>query len=344
MVSTQRSETLRGVLQVGLDVSPLVLTRAGTARYVTSLLTALEQEPVELRRYSFPGQSRARKIVRDTYWYLSALPRAARRDRVDVLHCPTQRAPLRTPVPLVVTIHDLAVLRHPQAFNRWTRSFSAFALPRVARAARRIVVGSEFTRGEVLTLLGVDEDKVRVVPYGVGEPFRAEGRASGGDFVLAVSTLEPRKNFQRLLDGFRRAELDGFELRVVGAAGWGRVHVDGDRVRWLGEVGDEELARLYRGAACVAYVSLYEGFGLPVLEAMASAAPVVAPEGPPFGEFAKDVIVAVDPRDPDSIAAGLREAVERREELGPLGPARARRYTWESAARAHLEIYREAAA
>lgn len=332
------------MLEVGIDVSPLTLTRAGTARYVTSLLAALERQPVELRSYSFPGESRLRKLVRDTFWYLSALPRAARRDHVDVLHCPTQRAPFRVGVPLVVTIHDVAVLRHPEAFNRWTRSFSAFALPRVARAARRIVVGSEFTRGEVIDLLGVDEERVRVVPYGVGEPFRAEGRASGGEFVLAVSTLEPRKNLQRLVEGFRRADLDGLELRVVGAAGWGGVRVDGDRVRWLGDVGDEELARLYRGAACVAYVSLYEGFGLPVLEAMASAAPVVAPKGPPFAEFAEGVIVAVDPRDPDSIAAGLREAVERREELGSLGPERAQRYTWDNAARAHVEIYREAAA
>ena len=331
------------MLQVGLDVSPLTLTRAGTARYLNSLLAVLEREPVELRKYSFQGESRARKLVRDTFWYLSALPRAARRDGVDVLHCPTQRAPFRAGVPLVVTIHDVAVLRHPEAFNRWTRSFSAFALPRVARAARRIVVVSEFTRGEVLDSLGANDDKVRVVPYGVGEPFSAEGHASRGDFVLAVSTLEPRKNLQRLLEGFRRADLDGLELRIAGAAGWGGVRVEGDRVRWLGDVGDEELARLYRGAACVAYVSLYEGFGLPVLEAMACATPVVAPEGPPFSEFAEGIIVAVDPRDPDSIAVGLREAVERRAELGPLGPERARQYTWENAARAHLEIYREAA-
>ena len=284
-----------------------------------------------------------RKLVRDTYWYLSALPRAAKHDGVDVLHCPTQRAPLRARTPLVVTIHDVAVLRHPEAFNRWTRTFSAFALPRVARAARRIIVGSEYTRAEVIELLRVEEEKVRVVPYGVGEPFGAEGHASGGDFVLAVSTLEPRKNLERLIDGFRRANLDGLELRIVGAAGWGGVRVDGQRVRWLGHVDDDQLAQLYRGAACVAYVSLYEGFGLPVLEAMASAAPVVAPEGPPFVEFAKGVMVAVDPRDPDSISAGLREAVERRDELGPIGPERARQYTWENAARAHVEIYREAA-
>ena len=333
------------MLRVGLDVSPLALTRAGTARYVTNLLAGLERDSsLELLRYAWGGPGRLTRIARDTVWYPAALPRAAKRDRLDVLHCPTQRAPFRSRLPLVVTIHDLAVLRHPEAFNRWTRSYSTFTLPRVARAARRIIVGSEFTRAEVIELLSVPAEKLRVIPYGVGEPFKADGPASGGDFVLAVSTLEPRKNLDRLIDGFHRADLRGLELRVVGAPGWGGVRVNGEGVRWLTGIGDDELARLYRGAACVAYVSLYEGFGLPVLEAMASGAPVVAPAGPPFQEFAADVAVGVDPRDASSIAAGLREAVERRSELAPLGPQRAREYSWERAAEAHLEVYREAAA
>ena len=165
-----------------------------------------------------------------------------------------------------------------------------------------------------------------MIPYGVGGSFTApEGPAEGGDYVLAVSTLEPRKNLPRLMEAFDRADLDGLELRVVGAEGWGGVSVGGDNVRWLGEIGDGELARQYRGAAAVAYVSLYEGFGLPVLEAMASGTAVVAPAGPPFSEFAEGVAVAVDPRDADSIALGLRQAVERRDELGPLGRERASR-------------------
>ena len=106
-------------LRIGMDVSPLVLTRAGTARYVRSLLEALRDTGTEIaREYSFGGPARPTRVVRDTAWYLAALPLLARHDRLDVLHCPTIRAPIRATVPLVVTVHDLAVLRYPETFNR----------------------------------------------------------------------------------------------------------------------------------------------------------------------------------------------------------------------------------
>ncbi|MGI8606993.1 MAG: glycosyltransferase family 4 protein [Gaiellaceae bacterium] len=330
-------------LRVGLDVSPLVLTRAGTARYVRCLSQALEEIGAGIaREYSFGGASRPTKIVRDTAWYLGALPMLAARDGLDVLHCPTMRAPLRSRVPLVVTVHDLAVLRYPETFNRWTRSWSALTLPRVARAARRIIAVSELTRLELVEALGVDEARVRVVRNGVGPPFQSGGPAAAGEYVLTVSTLEPRKNLARLVEGFQRAEL-GLELRIAGARGWGRVDVGGEGVRLLGEVGDTELAELYRGAACVAYVPLYEGFGLPVLEALACGAPVVTARGGACEEVAAGAAELVDPLDPDDIAAGLRRANRRRAELRSLGLARARELTWERTARETLAVYEEAA-
>jgi glycosyltransferase involved in cell wall biosynthesis len=331
-------------LRVGIDVSPLALTRAGTARHIRSLLAALAQEDVELRRYELGGSSRALVPVRDLGWYLAALPARARRDGMGVLHCPTQRAPVRSRVPLVVTIHDLAVLRYPGTFNRWTRTYSRLALPRVVRTARRLIAVSEFTKRELLELLDVPEEKVRVIPNAVGPPFRAEGPAADGDYVLAVSTLEPRKNLPRLVEAYRRAGLNGLPLLVAGATGWGGVRVEGDGVQWLGEVEDDELARLYRGARCVAYVSLYEGFGLPVLEAMACGAPVVAARNEAAEEVAGSAAVLVDPLDPDAIAAGLAEAVERRDELRARGLERAKAFGWPGVARATVEVYREAAA
>jgi len=329
---------------VGFDVSALALTRAGTARHISSLLAALEDEDLEVRRYALGGSSRALVPVRDVGWYLGALPLRARRDRLDVLHCPTQRAPTRSNVPLVVTVHDLAVLRHPETFNRWTREYSRLVLPRVARAATRLIAVSEFTKRELLELLDVAGEKVRVVPNAVGEPFAREGEAAEGDYVLAVSTLEPRKNLPRLVEGYRRAGLNGMPLLVAGADGWGDVRVEGDGVRLLGEVGDDELARLYRGARCVAYVSLYEGFGLPVLEAMACGAPVVAGRIGALEEVAGDAAVLVDPLDADAIAAGLHEAIDRGDDLRERGLERVGAFSWREVARRTVDVYREAAA
>jgi glycosyltransferase involved in cell wall biosynthesis len=327
-----------------MDISALALTRAGTARHIRSLLAALEDEDVEVRSYGFGGSSRALVPVRDLGWYLAALPARARRDGVDVLHCPTQRAPVRSRVPLVVTFHDLAVLRHPETFNRWTRTYSRAVLPRVVRAASRLIAVSEFTKRELLELLDVPEEKVRVIPNAVGQPFSPEGEAAPGDYVLAVSTLEPRKNLARLVEAYGRARLNGVPLLVAGASGWGGVRIEGENVRWLGEVRDEELARLYRGAKAVAYVSLYEGFGLPVLEAMACGAPVVAARNGALEEVAGGAAVLVDPLDPEGIAAGLAEAIDRRDELRPLGLARARAFDWHEVARQTVAVYREAAA
>jgi glycosyltransferase involved in cell wall biosynthesis len=331
-------------LRVGIDVSPLALTRAGTARHIRSLLRELEhRSDVQLRRYSFGGPSRVVVPVRDLGWYLAALPAMARRDRMDVLHCPTHRAPFRSRVPLVVTFHDLAVLRHPETFNRWTRTYSRLALPRVAKAARRLIAVSEFTRRELLELLNVPEEKIRVIPNGVGDAFRPDGDAADGDYVLAVSTLEPRKNLRRIIDGFHRARLNGCRLLVAGMHGWGDIDLNAREVEWLGFVHDSELARLYRGARCVAYVPLYEGFGLPVLEAFACGAPVVAARTEAAEEVAGGAAVLVDPLDPDAIAAGIAEASARRDELRKLGLERAAAFSWAEAARAMVEVYREAA-
>ena len=321
-------------LRVGIDVSPLELTGAGTARYLRNLLAALDG--VQIRRYSFPGASRPSKIARDLGWYLGVLPWRAARDRVDVLHCPGHRGPLRSRVPVVMTVHDLAVIRHPETFNRWTRTYSSALLPRVARAAERVIAVSAFTKSEAVELLGLDPTRVDVVPHGVAAPFEPVGPAAGGDYALAVGTLEPRKNLARVVLAAERA---GVELRVVGAPGWGDVEVES-----LGFVDDDELARLYRGASCLVYPSLYEGFGLPVLEAMACGTPVVTSSSGALAELGEGAAVLVDPQDVDAIAGGIEDARLRRDELRTAGLERADRYTWEEAARRTRDVYRAAAA
>jgi glycosyltransferase involved in cell wall biosynthesis len=327
------------VIRVALDVSPLVQTRAGTARYLKALLRELQRrDDVDVTTLSFGRDTRLSTLARDAVWYPLAL---GRRRNADLLHCPTYRGPIHSALPLVVTVHDLAVLRHPRAFNRWSRLYGPRVVPRVLAAARRVIAVSEFTKRELIELLQVPEDKIRVVPNGVDGTFTPDGPAEEGEYVLAVGTLEPRKNLPRLVEAMRRSDV---ELRVVGARGWGGVEVGGNGVRWLGEVSDSELARLYRGARCVAYPSLYEGFGIPVLEAMACGAPVVTSRGTAMEEIADGAAVLVDPNDPVELAAGIDRATAERDLLVARGLERASAFRWDAVAEATVAVYREAVA
>ena len=318
-------------MRVGIDVSPLVQTRAGTARYLRALLERNDYE-----RLAWGGAGRAATIARDVWWYPLALPSDARSRGLDVLHCPTFRAPFSTSVPLVVTVLDLAVLRHPGMFNQWSRHYSRLAVPRVVQAAAAVITISEFTKSEVVDVLGTPREKVHAIPIAVEAPFGAEGPRAEGDYVLAVGTLEPRKKLARVVEA---AERVGAELRVVGAEGWGSVQVDG----WVGRVADDELAALYRGARCLVYPSLYEGFGLPVLEAMACGTPVVTSRGGATEEVADDAAVLVDPLDPSAIAAGIEDALSRPDELRAKGLERARAFSWDRVAQETRAVYEQVA-
>lgn len=248
-------------------------------------------------RVEYPATSRLRTLAADALWY----PRLRAPAAADVLHCPTFRGPFRAPRPLVVTVHDVAVLRHPEWFNRWTATYSRIAVPRVIAAATRVIAVSEFTKRELMDLLATDEAKIRVVPNAVEDVFTPDGPRAEGDYVLAVGTLEPRKNLERIA----RA-VDG-ELRVVGARGWGGV-APPPNVTWLEGVTDAELAALYRGARCLVYASLYEGFGIPVAEALACGCAVVTSGGSAMEEIAGRDATYVDPLDVESIRAGIAAA------------------------------------
>ena len=269
-------------------------TRAGTARYVAGLRDHLDTDVVEV---SFPATSRLRAVAADALWY----PRLRAPRGADLLHCPTFRGPFRSRAPLVVTVHDLAVLRNPEWFNRWTASYSRVAVPRVAAAADRLIAVSEHTRRELAALLDVDDAKIRVVPNAVEDAFTPDGPRGEGDYVLAVGTLEPRKNLARI------AEAVEGELRVVGVRGWGGVDPPAN-VTWLGAVSDDELAALYRGARCLVYASLSEGFGIPVAEALACGCPIVTSRGSAMEEIAGEQATYVDPTDVESIREGISRA------------------------------------
>ena len=308
----------RGVraIRVALDTTPLRQTRAGTARYVQAL-----RDNLDVVEVSYPATSRLRTLAADVLWY----PRL--RADADVLHCPTFRGPFRARQPLVVTVHDLAVLRHPEWFNRWTSAYSRIAVPRVVAAASKVIAVSEFTKRELVSLLRVPEDKIRVVPNGVEDVFAPDGPRAEGDYVLAVGTLEPRKNLARIAQA-----VDG-ELRVVGVRGWGGVDPP-PNVTWLGDVDDDALAALYRGARCFVYASLYEGFGIPVAEALACGCPIVTSRGSAMEEIAGDDAAYVDP----TSVASIRDGIARAKPPTPRKVA-----TWPDVAAQTRAVYQELA-
>lgn len=325
-------------MKVAVDVTPLEQTSAGVARYLGSLLPRIERKATVERKRGF-ARGKAGTLWLDLAWYPHVLPHEAR--GCDVLHCPTYRGPVRSGVPVVVTVHDLAVFRRPEAFPPWTRTYSRVVVPRVVRNASVVVAVSEFTAGELEALLGIPRSRIRVVPNAVDPVFTPDGPRADGDYVLAVGTLEPRKNLARTIAAARRV---GVELRVAGSRGWGGVDASGRGVTWIDSPSDEELAALYRGARCVAYPSLYEGFGIPVLEAMACGAPVVTSRGGATEEVGGGAAVLVDPADVASIAAGIESAEARRDELRAAGLERARAYSWDDSAQKLLAAYEEAAA
>jgi len=328
-------------MKVGFDVAPLLLDNAGTARYVRGVLDELKRrDEVEVHELSWGGAGRATAAVRDTAWYPFVLPVQAR--PLDLLHCTTFRAPLRAPLPVVVTVHDLAAIRFPELFTTWTRLYAKTFLPVVLRAATRVLAVSEFTRRDVAELAGVPAERIDVAPNAADtKVFTPDGPSADGDYVLAVGTLEPRKNLPRLIEATERL---GVQLRVAGARGWGGVEAEAPHVTWVGRPTDDELATLMRGALCLAYPSLWEGFGIPVLEAMLCGTPVVTSRASAMAEVVGDAAELVDPHDVDSIAGGIQRALGRRDELRAAGLVRAARFSWASTADAVVSSYRRAIA
>ncbi len=242
---------------------------------------------------------------------------------------------------MIVTVHDLAIVRQPELFTAWTRLY-ARTLLLLVRAATRVLAVSEFTKREVMELARVPAERIDVAYNAASRSvFTPSGPAADGDYVLAVGTLEPRKNLARLVDATGRL---GLELRIAGARGWGRVDVDAAHVRWLGRPSDEELAAQLRGALCLAYPSLLEGFGIPVLEAMLCGAPVVTSADSAMAEVTGEAAELVDPLDVESIAAGIQRAFARSDELREAGLARAERFSWEKTAEATVQAYERAMA
>lgn len=287
-----------------------------------------------------------------------ALPSLARRERFDAIHFPDYQIPVLRRLPrTVMTIHDLVAFRYPELFPAAMGRVKRELMRRSAARVDRIIVPSQATREDVLAILGGDPTKIRVIPHGVRQPGRADA-VSGHPrpYFLAVGTIEPRKNFSRLIAAYAllrdRLGADLPDLLIAGGRGWLYQEIlaepwrrgVADHVHFLQYVSDDRLATLYRHCVAVVYPSLYEGFGLPVVEAMAAGAPVVCSARGALAEVSRGAAVWVDPEDPESIADGLGLILTGgagREEQIAAGFLRAKEYTWDNAAQMTRSVFSE---
>jgi glycosyltransferase involved in cell wall biosynthesis len=318
-----------------------------------SLLAEPWAAEATVTRVPVRARSRTRRVLAEQ----TLLPRAARRARIDLLHNTLNTAPALPGVVQVTTIHDVIYKRFPETAGRLNVGV-AFLVPLAARRSSRVLTVSEASKKDIVDFLGVRPERIDVAPNGPGisqpsDPLPDAGlrdrfTLGNAPLVLTVAAKRPHKNLQRLLEAFARLETDailvipGFETPFEADL----KQRAGEHVRFLGWVDDQTLDGLYRAATCFVLPSLAEGFGLPVLEAMARGTPVACSDIGALREVASDAAVYFDPYDPAAIARALERCLddeELRARHRAAGMDRARRFTWSRTAEATLEGYERAA-
>jgi glycosyltransferase involved in cell wall biosynthesis len=327
-----------------LDADVLGRQRTGDETYVENLLRALpaaapelrfaavtrhpERVPKGIEPLELPAGSQELRMA----W---KLPRLLRRVKPRLGHY-QHALPLRTVGRSVVTAHDLSFEQEPGLMSFKDRLVFKATVPRSTRRADRVIAVSERTRDDLIELYRIPEEKIRVIPHGV-DPAFVPGVGTGAGYLLFVGAVQRRKDPWAALEAALDVQLP---LVIVGPerepALAGELRRRGADLR--GYVEKRELAELYRGAVCLVVPSRYEGFGLPVLEAMASGVPVVAARDPALMEVAADAAVYADQGD---LPGAILRAVERRAELRAAGLARAAQFSWAQTARRTVEVYRE---
>jgi glycosyltransferase involved in cell wall biosynthesis len=341
---------------VVLDADVLGRQRTGDETYVSALLRELPQLDEELRFAAVtrnpervPEAVEAIKLpAHSQVWRMSvSFPRLLRQLQPAVTHFQHVVAP-SSPPPAVVTIHDLSFELDPKLMGPGDRFFFHTMVPRSVRRAERVIAVSGQTKQDLVEHYGVDDRKIAVIPNGVDDAFSPEGPIRDRPpYLLFVGALQPRKD---PLVAIEALSLVNSDLGLVlvgpdkGAAADARRAVArlglNGRVEFTGHVEKPALAEFYRGAEALVFPSRYEGFGLPVLEAMASGTPVVATSAGAIPEVAGDAAVLVDPGDPGALAGGIERAIADRDRLVRAGLARVRLYSWTEAARQTLAVYR----
>ena len=350
-------------MRIGIDATLLRPDRlTGVERYALSLIRELGRlAPSELVLFARPDAPPALadldlethvapltyRVAVDQAW----LPLAATRAHVDLLHTLAFPTPVLWRGRSAMTVHDATPWLHPDSASLGMRVYYGPLYRQALSRAAAVFTVSDASRDDLVRAVGLPRERVHVTPNGV-EPHFFDARAPDGPrdpYLLAVGTIEPRKNMGILLDVLRALRREGRDLRLViaGRQGWGQGLPVGDLaplVRLAGPVSEGELRTLYAGASCFVMPSLYEGFGLPLAEAMAAGAPCVVSDIAALREVGGDAVRYADPLAPDTFAAAIRAVLDDRagaEARAAAGRERARRFRWEATAEATLRVYRE---
>jgi glycosyltransferase involved in cell wall biosynthesis len=365
-------------MRIGFDLTPLCTPRSGVGTYTINLYESLarraDDELLPLAHRPLHGDVQSVNHrhgfqLNKTLWMQAILPREAARLRTEVCHFTNSVGPLYLPCPMVLTIHDMTLWLLPELHRKRRHLAMRPIIPLAVRRASAIIAVSEATKRDMTRILGVPGHKVRVIYEAAAPYFRPlmpgaelEGFRQNAElperFVLHVGTIDPRKNLVRLLEAFALARKNGahsHSLVLIGQRGWrdGAVFTAierlglGEAVRFLGYVPTDVLVALYNLADVLAFPSLYEGFGLTMVEAMACGTPVVASPNGALREIAGEAVEFVEPTNVESIAAGLTRVLtdsSRRAELREKGLRRAARFSWARTAEETRQLYSEVAA
>jgi O-antigen biosynthesis alpha-1,3-rhamnosyltransferase len=363
-------------LRIGIDGRAFTSPAAGVRRYVSALVPALKAADPGLELVALGGVRDAVPAdiayVNEPWhpptnlgWSAMGLPRAAATARVDVIHAPAYTAPLWSSPPVVLTIHDVSYERHPEWYPYQRDAVRRMFYRRSARIAARVLTDSKFSAGEIAAAYQIPRERIIVAPLGVSDHFAPGDRANETlparitrPFLLHVGDLHERRNLplvvHAMFEAQRRPGMPSLSLVLAGVdrgigerlRAYAREAESPGAVVCLGPVTDSQLLTLYRGAAALVYPSRYEGFGLPVLEAMACGTPVIASRASSIPEVLGDAGVLLDPDDEPGWAEAIAEIVNDEWQKGRMrkaGLTRAKEFTWARTASITLDAYRQVA-
>lgn len=353
-------------MKIVIDVSQMAYAGSGVARYTRELVSALLSLPSQHQFLLWAGSLRQKdyfyELTQHTpwnkaQWKIASLPPKlagvalntlnisfeSLAGSYDLLHTSDWSEPASR-APKVTTVHDLVFLKYPETVDPLIRATQNRRLKRLKSNSTTIIADSESTKSDLIKLCGISKDRINVIYPGISPDYKLQSSREmqrvktkynlPAQFILSVGTQEPRKNLARLAEATSTLNLP---LVLVGRHGWG------DKTQTLGFVPDSDLPALYSASTVFAYPSLYEGFGFPVLEAMACGTVVVTSNVSSLPELAGNAAVLINPLSTQSLKSGIEQAIKSREKLIKLGLTQVKKFTWEQTAKQVMEVYEKTA-